>query len=386
MIFVNDFWKVHDIPAWLDHAKRGEDFMGLADVVYPCFLFVVGMSIPFAIERRYSKGKSGESTVGHIFSRTLALLVMGAFIVNSESRLSPDVCYPIGVYWFLMVAAFFCIWNLYPDTKNRMRKTVFTVLKFVGVIILLYLAITFRSKQDNHVFAASWWGILGSIGWTYLLCALIYVFTRDRLRYLIPIWITFIIICILNSRMNEAHGGEAILNLPRPNFYSDMLSVLHIGNGALPAFTMGGMILSIISTRYIRTINLKTAAYIVGAVAVLFLAGVASRQFWILSKLSATPTWIFYVTAIATATYGLLYWLVEQGKASWFNIIKPAGTATLTTYLIPYVSYGLADVTGIVLPDWFTHGFMSIVNCICFALVIIGVTWLLGRIHLKIKI
>ena len=46
MIFVNDFWTVHDIPQWMQHAARNDDFMGLADVVFPCFLFVVGMSIP----------------------------------------------------------------------------------------------------------------------------------------------------------------------------------------------------------------------------------------------------------------------------------------------------------------------------------------------------
>lgn len=37
MIFVNDFWKVHDVPHWLEHAVYGEDFMGLADIVFPCF-------------------------------------------------------------------------------------------------------------------------------------------------------------------------------------------------------------------------------------------------------------------------------------------------------------------------------------------------------------
>lgn len=42
MIFVNDFWKVHDVPHWLEHAVYGEDFMGLADIVFPCFLFAVG--------------------------------------------------------------------------------------------------------------------------------------------------------------------------------------------------------------------------------------------------------------------------------------------------------------------------------------------------------
>ena len=50
--------------------------MGLADIVFPCFLFAVGMSIPYAIERRYAKGFSAESTLGHILSRTFALLVM----------------------------------------------------------------------------------------------------------------------------------------------------------------------------------------------------------------------------------------------------------------------------------------------------------------------
>ncbi len=384
MIFVNDFWKIHDVPHWLEHAKRGEDFMGLADVVYPCFLFVVGMSIPFAIERRYSKGKSGESTIGHILSRTLALLVMGAFITNSEARLSPDVSYRIGVYWLLMVTAFIFIWNYYPRSDNPNRKKLYTLLNVIGVIILIYLAVTFRNPEGG-VFGARW-GILGSIGWTYLLCAFIYVFTRDRLKYLIPIWLVFVIICILGSRMNTAWGETPILSLPRPNFYNEMLRILHIGNGALPAFTLGGVILSLISTKYKQVPSLKRAVYAIVAVAIFLLAGIISRQFWILAKLGATPTWVFFVTAISIGTYAILSWLAEIGKASWFNVIKPAGTATLTCYLIPYLWYGLADITGYILPDWLTHGFMGIVKCLCFALIIIGITYLLGRIHIKLKI
>ena len=384
MIFVNDFWKIHDVPHWLEHAKRGEDFLGLADVVYPCFLFVVGMSIPFAIERRYSKGKTGESTIGHILSRTLALLVMGAFITNSEARLSPDVSYRIGVYWLLMVTAFIFIWNHYPRTDDRNRKRFYTILKVTGVIILFYLAVTFRNP-DGGVFGARW-GILGSIGWAYLVCAFIYVFTRDRLKYLVPIWVVFVIICILGSRMNQDWGETAILSLPRPNFYNDMLGILHIGNGARLAFTMGGIILSLISTKYIQAPARKQAVYVIAAIAIFLLAGIISRQFWILAKLGATPTWVFIVTAISIGTYAVLNWLAVKGKASWLNVIKPAGTATLTCYLIPYVWYGLADITGIVLPDWLTYGFMGIVKCLCFALIIIGITYLLGRIYIKLKI
>lgn len=181
-------------------------------------------------------------------------------------------------------------------------------------------------------------------------------------------------------------GGAALLQLPRPNFYNDFLNILHIGNGALPAFTMGGLIISLISAKYIHLNDKKKVLYVIVIVALFLLMGFIARQFWIVSKLSATPPWIFYVIAIAIGTYAILTWMSNMGKAGWLNIIKPAGTATLTCYLIPYVSYGVADLTGIVLPDWLTHGFMGIVNSLCFALLIIGITWLVGRVHIKLKI
>ncbi|MDR0973784.1 MAG: DUF5009 domain-containing protein [Prevotellaceae bacterium] len=384
MIFVNDFWKIHDVPHWLEHAKYGEDFMGLADVVFPCFLFVVGMSIPFAIERRYSKGFSGESTIAHILSRTFALLIMGAFITNSEARLHPDVSYSIGIYWILMAIGFVCIWNQYPRTDNIARKRLYTVLKVVGALVLLYVAVTFRSPKGG-VFGLSG-GILGSIGWTYLVCALLYVYTRDRLKYLIPLWIAFVVICIVGTRMRTEWGGEPILSLPRPNFYNDFLGILRIGNGALPAFTMGGIILSVLSVKYAHLKVSGKTIFAAATVIVFLLIGFVLRHYWILAKVGATPPWIFYVIAIAVGTYYVIDRIVAAGKAHWFDVIKPAGTATLTTYLMPYLAYAAADITGIVLPDWFTHGFMGIVNCLCFAFLIIGITWLLGRMHIKLKI
>ncbi|MDR1556829.1 MAG: DUF5009 domain-containing protein [Tannerellaceae bacterium] len=376
MIFVNDFWTVHDIPHWMEHAGRGEDFLGLADTVFPCFLFVVGMSVPYAIERRYAKGMSGESTLGHILSRTLALLLMGVFIVNSEAGLSAETGYSLSVYRILMVAAFICIWNQYPQTTNINRKRFYRLLKGLGILILLYLAVSFRDEKGG-VFEARWWGILGLIGWSYLLCACIYVFTRDRLRYLIPIWVALVLVCILGSEMNEVSGGEALLSLPRPNFYNGMLDILHIGNGALPAFTLGGILFSILSTRYMHLPAGKKITGVVVAVGVLLIAGIISHRFWIVSKLSATPPWLFYITALAIALYALIYALAEKGKAHWFDLIKPAGTATLTTYLIPYVAY---------IPGGFAHGAFSIVKCLGFAFVVIGLTWLLGRVHIKLKI
>ena len=152
MIFVNDFWKIHDVPQWMEHAKWGEDFMGLADFVYPAFLFCVGLSVPYAIENRYRKGYSGESTAGHILLRVLSLLIMGAFLGNSEARLAPDfTLYRIGVYWLVAVASFFLVWNAYPKNPSRKQKTLFTCLKILGGLCLLFLALTYR-KPDGKVF------------------------------------------------------------------------------------------------------------------------------------------------------------------------------------------------------------------------------------------
>ncbi|MDL2247650.1 DUF5009 domain-containing protein [Bacteroides sp. OttesenSCG-928-J23] len=382
MIFVNDLWTIEGEPYWLGHAKGSEDFMGLADIVFPCFLIVVGMSIPFAIESRFKKGFSGVSTVGHILTRTLALLIMGVFIVNTESGIAAETGMSLGTFRILMVVGFLLIWNVYPRTDNLRLKRTYSVLKFAGFLLLLYLAIVFRDAEGG-VFQSRWWGILGAIGWTYLICAMIYIFARDRFRYLVPIWVGFILLCVLKSSLRDA---GPILNLPHGNFFDQFLGILHVGNGALPAFTMGGLLLSLLSTKYVNTSNRNKVQFAIIATLGLLILGVVAHQFWIVSKIRATPPWIFYCSAIAVGTYSLIYWLVEKGKASWFSFISPAGTATLTCYLIPYVTYSLTAILGIKLPEFLTTGWVGVLNCVVFSFLIIFITGLLGRIHIKLKI
>ena len=73
MVFVNEFWKVLNVPPhWLEHFATLEDGMGLSDIVFPMFLFAMGMSVPYALERRQAKGYSTGSTLRHILGRTLA--------------------------------------------------------------------------------------------------------------------------------------------------------------------------------------------------------------------------------------------------------------------------------------------------------------------------
>ena len=82
MLFVNDLY-MPGVPAWLGHTKADFDGMGLADWVFPGFLFMVGMAIPFAIGGRIAKGESNIIISRHIAVRTVSLLIIGVLMLNS---------------------------------------------------------------------------------------------------------------------------------------------------------------------------------------------------------------------------------------------------------------------------------------------------------------
>jgi len=77
MIFVNDLVLDKNIPDWLEHAREGEDRLGFADIIFPAFLFIVGLSIPLAIRMGKERGLSNGATLWNILRRSFALLVMG---------------------------------------------------------------------------------------------------------------------------------------------------------------------------------------------------------------------------------------------------------------------------------------------------------------------
>ena len=116
MIFVNDLVLDERVPVWLEHAEEGQDRLGLADTVFPAFLFIVGLSIPLAIRYGHEKGMSRKATLWHILRRGFALLVMGVFIVNYEEYTKGPALIS-GWWWMLlMTIAFFFVWLVYPST------------------------------------------------------------------------------------------------------------------------------------------------------------------------------------------------------------------------------------------------------------------------------
>ena len=383
MLFVNDFWKVHDIPQWMLHAPHGVDFMGLSDFVLPTFLFVVGMSVPYAIENRYRKGYSAESTVGHILTRTLALLLMGVVLGNASARLSPDfTMYRIGLVWIVSVIAFLCIWNAYPKEQTRAGKWMSGSLKVLGTCALLFIAWTYRGP-DGEVFQARW-GILGGIAWTYIVVALVYFFVRNDLGKLFYVWLAVLLVCVVNQPLRQEFGGHRILNFPNPNFWNEFIRLTHIGSNTLVA--LGGAIVSVVTEKIKSRPEGARLGIGFGSAVVCLLLGFFTHRFWIAAKIGITIPCVFFIYATAITLYTLFRLMCNHGITGWYRIIRPAGSSTLTVYMIPYVFYGFADITGVVLPDWLTHGAMSYVNCFCFALLCIAIAGILEKLHIKLRV
>src|SRR5215471_17381733 len=159
MIFVNDLGTLKNIPGWLEHVEPGVDGIGLADTVFPAFLFIVGLSLPFAVDHRRKNGDSDFQLVWHVLARTIALLVMGVFLVNGETINQTATGMRSYQYYSLCCLSFILIWNIYP--KNANRYLVYA-LKAIGIIILIVLAIIYKGGQGEETlqFAPQWWGIL----------------------------------------------------------------------------------------------------------------------------------------------------------------------------------------------------------------------------------
>ncbi len=377
MIFVNDLWSLRGIPEWLEHVPAAADGMGLADVVFPGFLFIVGMSVPFAVRNRRLKGDDDFAISRHIVVRGLALLVMGLFLVNGEYLNEAASSITRGYWNVLSCTGFILIWNNYPPTLNR---TVVVLLKSAGLAMLLFLVFYYKGGEGEQLvsFQSWWWGILGLIGWAYLVVALLFAWSGGSQRALWAGWVLSILLCTAN----HLHW------LPESGLFRTLISP--IGEGAMTALTIGGALASQLFWKQVNgaAFNWKKFAlyFLLGGVALLAL-GFLLRPIGGISKIRATPSWVLICSGIMVLVFVLVYWLVDvRKKGNWFSLIRPAGTETLLCYLVPYYAYALVAISGLALPAAVLTGIPGLLKSLCFALLVILVAGLLSRRLIRLRL
>src|SRR5580700_561755 len=194
MIFVNDIAGVSHtvVPAWMRHFK-GRSGMTFVDMVFPAFLFIVGMSIPSALGGRLQAGEPMWKTLLHVVARTLALLLIGILMVNDESP-GPDMAGLSPNLWAVLMfcSAILAFCSISPPARTepspetiRRWQWVSRVLRLAGFAGLLVLAFMFRGDKGQRIISlspfvvhTSWFGILGLIAWAYLVGSVVYLAFR----------------------------------------------------------------------------------------------------------------------------------------------------------------------------------------------------------------
>jgi heparan-alpha-glucosaminide N-acetyltransferase len=370
MIFVNDSSGLKHIPVWIDHAKEYEDALGFADIIFPGFLFIVGLSLPFAIKNRMKKGDPPTAILFYILTRSAALLIMGFYHVNLEEYNSDAAILPHAVWELIITFSFFLIWLDYPETMQKAKK--YTLMS-IGIIALIVMAILYKGGSPDHPtwMHTSWWGILGIIGWSYLVCALAYFVFKGRLSAMIIVYAVF---AAINIAVHSV--------FPHTNFWV-------IGDAASVTLTMGGVVISGVYAYLVEKGRTERLWGILTAAGVLLITvGLVIRPYTEgISKIRSTPSWVFICSGITILVFELLIYVVDiKGKKNFFKIISPAGTSTLTCYLIPYIQVSLIELLGIEYPRILNNGVTGLLRSMATAFIIIWVGGLLEKKRLRLKI
>ena len=339
MIFVNDLAGAgRTVPDWMVHFSdrhHGGSGMTFVDLVFPAFLFIVGMSVPISFGARLAKGHSRLHLLGHVGLRTLSLLGIGILMVHE----TPDsVAMGWSGHWwcvlmYLSAIAAFCSFSPADSalpTGRRIWRTALLAVRLVGLAALVWLAFAFRGSNGQRIISLSpfsldpeWYGILGLIGWAYLLASIVFlIFHTNRTAMLGCMALLMCLFIADRSGLFE-------------RFWLNHVVSIGTTLGSLPAIAVGGLLL-----------GSKLAAgdlpdWKAGARFTLwFVAGCAAAALLLnraygISKNAATPSWCFWACGI-TATLWCVFHLIADARPG--NLVaRPlelAGQNVLLAYLL----------------------------------------------------
>jgi heparan-alpha-glucosaminide N-acetyltransferase len=377
MIFVNELSGVRGLPWWTYHAPAKVDVMTYVDMVFPFFLFAIGMSMPLSVARRLERSSSIAGLWVHVLTRSVALIVLGTILANAE-KADPMRMGMHGSTWGLLTLLCAMLYlNVYGKSERaRVYSRVLRVLGFVGVIVLL--AIFRRTTAAGNVawLDESYPEILGLIGYSYFASAILYIPTR-RWTWAPAIWFALLVaLCAFST----ARWITFPHHLP--------LYVWPFSNGAMCCLILAGVVTTTIFLNPGKRLTARHATYLaLGFSAAALAAGRILTPLGI-SKIRATPTWTLYCVGAAVLMFMLLYWVcdVKQWR-SWAFFVRPAGSNTLLTYLLPDLWYFLSALIGFTwLDTHFNVGSDGVARTVVFTLLMLGIAGALTKAKVRLQL
>jgi len=390
MVFVNYIAGMAAIPFILRHAAADQDVFTLTDVVFPGFLFIVGVSIPLALAKRRMGGQPVLALVGHVLVRTLALLFLGVLLVNEGRFSAAATGMSRDLWYFLATLAVFGLWAVTPKGAAAKKRRLLLGLKIAAAVALVALVVIFRGQGEDGrvtVLQTSWWGILGMIGWCYMAGSLLFLACRGNRTVLAGAigLMTALYIGARHGALDFLGPVNGFLNIG--SLFGSHAAIVTAGMLAGSVFLPGSNIAE--PRRRVRFLALLGAALVLG--------GYILRPLHGFSKIHGTESYGLATAGICCLLFLLFYLVLDvfkKGrKAAAF--ILPAGRNPLLAYLLPGLigsAAGLAgtllhaNVDGLLWPFYGSGGIPGMLNAAVMTLVVLLVTAGLTKAGLLLKL
>jgi heparan-alpha-glucosaminide N-acetyltransferase len=373
MIIVNQWGGVQGLPSWMKHMPADADAMSFVDVVFPAFLFIVGMSIPFALQQRQTLGDSWWQRLSHVLQRALGLIVIGVFMVNAEDGYhSASMVLPIAAWALLSYLAAFLIWGSVSSGPALSK-----LWRVAGAGVLLVLALLYHGGAEGQDgMTAQWWSILGLIGWAYLIACLCFQLCHGRL----PLLFVCLALCLAYF---VAHAKPEVAAQP-------VLAALFSqpGHFSHAALVLCGCITALIffDQTVQKNNGQRFAAAIVFALVLAVIATLMRPEYKI-SKIYATPSWVLYSAAICILIFCALYrWIDVAGHAILPRLLAPVAANPLIAYLIPFILGAALQLAGLNLPTLLNSPVPGVLYALGFALLLALLVKKIAKAGIRLRI
>ena len=318
------------------------------DLVFPFFLFIVGVSIPLAFAKRLESGGSKRDLYLKIIKRTLIIFAIGLFLNGlpyfrlAEYRI-PGVLQRIAVCYFFASIIFL-------NTKVRTQIAI-----AIGLLVFYWLLVKLVPAPG---FAAGDLTKEGSLP-SYV----------DRVVFGKHVW-----------AQAKVYDPEGLLSTI-PAIATSLIGVLT------------GTWLRTEKTRYEKAAGM----FVVGAVCVAI--GWACNSFFVINKALWTSSYVFFTGGLALQFLSICYWLIDiKGYRRWAKPFEVFGLNAIALYVVADVlamALGELKVGGDSLGSWiYNHVFASwaspinasLAMAIAFVLVCLGLMWILYRRNIFLKV
>jgi len=433
MLLVNNPGSWSHIYWPLEHAAwNGWTF---TDLVFPFFLFMVGMSMMYSFPKRMAAGATRSALFGHVIRRAFAIMILGWWGASWSRILWPGadlsgfstitlrIGYAAGILASVVLLA--------GTRRTRVWQIVFGAgaAIFIGSMI----ALGFTDPLLHRIAHIRIPGVLVRIGWCYLLASAIYFLTPDRrslIRWIVgllgvyAIWM--LLIPIPGFGVPDLARGFPSASTPASELFSNWAfyidyhvlgthtwGVRQLTDGAgdlIWSFDPEGLISTIPATcsvlcgilagMWMKRTDLTNGERLNGlfiGACWLLLAGLIVSIWLPINKRLWTSSYTIFMAGMALLTLAVLYHTIDmKGLKRWAHPFVAYGRNAILVFVLSgmmAVTIGSVPISGDTsLKAWAYHAlpgspeFASFVFGILFVSLWAGVAWILDRKDIYLKV